>query len=68
MTGSGTTGTEVPVVYLVACEDGADTTVVRSDGLEATVVRQVGADAAGETLSGSWAGGGPAVLAGVRVV
>ena len=68
VTGSGTTGTEVPVVYRVTCEDGADSTVVRSDGLELTVVRRVGAEAPGETLTGTWAGGGPAVLAGVRVV
>jgi len=61
-------GTEVPVVDLVTCTDAADTTLVRSDGLELTVVRRVGADAPGETLTGSWAGGGPAVLAGVRVV
>ena len=68
VTGSGTTGTEVRVVYRVTCEDGADSTVVRSDGLELTVVRRVGAEAPGETLAGTWAGGGPAVLAGVRVV
>ena len=66
--GGGLTGTEVPVVDLVTCTDAADTTLVRSDGLELTVVRRVGADAPGETLTGSWAGGGPAVLAGVRVV
>jgi hypothetical protein len=66
--GSGTTGTEVPIVDLVTCTDSAATTLVRSDGLELTIVRRVGADAPGETLSGSWAGGGPVALAGVRVV
>lgn len=66
VSGSGTTGTEVPVVDLVTCEEGARTTVVRSDGLELVVVRVVGAPAPGETLTGRWAGGGPAVLAGVR--
>lgn len=75
--GSGTTGTEVPTVYLVTAEDTARTTIVRTDGLELTVVREVGAAAGAvgsegeqpaETLTGTWAGGGPAVLAGVRVV
>jgi hypothetical protein len=66
--GGGLTGMEVPVVDLVTCTDTADTTLVRSDGLELTVVRRVGVDAPGVTLTGSWAGGGPAVLAGVRVV
>jgi hypothetical protein len=66
--GSGTTGTDVPVVYRVTCEDAAATTLVRSDGLELTLVRRVGTEAPGEALTGSWAGGGPAVLAGVRVV
>jgi hypothetical protein len=74
VSGSGTTGTEVPIVYLVTAEDTARTTIVRTDGLELRVVREVGAAAwaegetPGETLTGSWAGGGPAVLAGVRVV
>ena len=45
-------------------------TVVRSDGLELTVLRAVDADVgavAGETLTGTWTDGGPAVLAGVRL-
>jgi hypothetical protein len=68
--GSGLTGTEVPIVDLVTCEDGPGATTVRSDGLELTVVRAVDPDVgavAGETLTGTWADGGPAVLAGVRL-
>ena len=64
--GSGTTGTEVPVVDRVTCADDDRTTLVRTDGLELTVVRAVGAEAPGETLSGTWGDGAPALLAGVR--
>jgi hypothetical protein len=43
------------------------TTVVRCEQFELVVVRVVGAEALGEhTLTGSWADGGPAVLASVR--
>jgi hypothetical protein len=66
--GSGATGTEVPIVYEVTCEDGPEVTLVRTDGLEVTLAHRLGADAPGETLTGTWAGGGPVVLAGVRVV
>jgi Maltokinase N-terminal cap domain len=68
--GSGLTGTEVPIVDLVTCADGPRSTVVRSDGLELTIVRAIDpgdGDVAGETLTGTWADGGPAVLAGVRL-
>ena len=46
------------------CHDDGPTTVVRADDLELVVV---GADVEVEqTLTGRWAGGGPAILAGTR--
>jgi hypothetical protein len=66
--GSGTPGTPVPEVTEVTCVDDGPTTVVDAGGVELVVVRVVGEDLGAEhTLTGRWAGGGPAVLAGVRV-
>lgn len=67
--GSGTPGRHVRPVGAVSCHDEGPTTVVRTDGFELVVVRVVGAEVPGErTLTGSWADGGPAVLAGVRLL
>ncbi len=79
--GSGTTGTEVPLVDQVVSRDDQRATVVRSDGLELVVVRVLSADpagtgeeqtgtaqaGAGETLTGWWSDRPPTVLAHVRV-
>ena len=66
--GSGAPGTPVPDVTAVTCGDDGPTTVVHAAGLALVVVRVVGEDVAAEhTLTGRWPGGGPAVLAGVRV-
>ena len=55
------------VAEAVRAHDDGPTTVIRNDGLELVVVRVVGHDVPlDETLTGRWAGGGPAVLAGVR--
>jgi hypothetical protein len=65
--GSGTVGTPAGPVHAVNCRDEGPTTVVRCEQFELVVVRVVGAEALGEhTLTGSWADGGPAVLASVR--
>ena len=66
--GSGQPGTLLPPpVDRVALRDEEATTVVAADGLEVTVARVVGTDLGpGETLTGRWDGGGPAVLAVVR--
>lgn len=74
--GSGTPGApiadQVAGINAVATHDGDATTVVRAGGLELLVVRVVvagGLDTRpliGETLTGRWADGGPAVLAAVR--
>jgi hypothetical protein len=65
--GSGTPGLRVGPVGAVSCHDEGPTTVVRTDGFELVVVRVVGVEVSGEqTLTGSWADGDPAVLAGVR--
>ena len=66
--GSGEPGTLLPPpVDRVALRDEGATTVVAADGLEVTVARVVGTDLGpGETLTGRWDGGGPAVLAVVR--
>lgn len=67
--GSGTAGTPVGEIDAVSCHDEGLTTVVRAGLLELVVVRVVGAEvSAPQTLTGSWAGGGPAVLAGVRPI
>jgi hypothetical protein len=51
----------------VRAHDDGPTTVIRDDALELVVVRVLGHDVPlDETLTGRWAGGGPAVLAGVR--
>lgn len=67
--GSGTAGTQVEPIHAVSCHDEGLTTVIRADVLELVVVRVVGAEvSAAHTLTGSWAEGGPAVLAGVRPI
>jgi hypothetical protein len=67
--GSGNRGTPVGVIEPVNCSDEGPTTVVRTERFDLVVVRVVGAEvAAPETLKGSWAQHGPAVLAGVRPV
>jgi hypothetical protein len=67
VSGSGTAGTPPAGIDTVSCRDDGPTTVVRSDFLELIVVRVVGITIeAPHTLTGSWSGGGPAVLAGVR--
>lgn len=67
--GSGSGNTPVVVPDTLSCDDDGPTTVVRADGLELVVVRVLGAEVPAEqTLTGSWAGGGPAVLAGVRQI
>jgi hypothetical protein len=67
--GSGAPGTSVPEIAAVTCGDHGATTVVRADDLELVIARVVGTavgDAA-QTLTGSWAGTEPVVLAGVRL-
>lgn len=68
--GSGTPGTPVPTIEAVdAVRDEGQTTVVRVGGLEIVLARAVGTplpDGLTHTLTGSWTGGGPAVLAGLR--
>jgi hypothetical protein len=67
VSGSGTAGTPVGAIGTVSCRDEGPTTVVRSDLLELIVVRVIGTEIqATQTLTGNWAGGGTAVLAGVR--
>jgi hypothetical protein len=67
--GSGVPGKQVDVIDAVSCRDDGPTTVVRADALELVVVRVVGAEVqTAQTLTGRWAGGGPAVLAGVRPI
>jgi hypothetical protein len=67
--GSGTPGTHVTEIATVTCRDEGPTTVVRAGTLELVIVRVVGAEVpAGQTLTGRWAGGGPAVLAGVTPI
>jgi hypothetical protein len=69
VSGSGRPGTQVGVIDAVVCHDEGQTTVVRSDTLELVVVRVVGTEVmADQTLTGRWAEGGPAVLAGVRLL
>jgi hypothetical protein len=67
VTGSGAPGTPVPAVGVPHPHDVDATTVVSTDAVEIVVVRVVGAaEPTGATLTGSWSGGGPAVLAGVN--
>ncbi|HEX6337090.1 MAG TPA: hypothetical protein VFZ85_09055 [Jiangellaceae bacterium] len=67
--GSGAPGTPVDPIDAVSCHDDGPTTTVRSEHYELVVARVIGAEVRGEhTLTGSWAYGGPAVLAGVRHV
>jgi hypothetical protein len=67
--GSGTAGSQVSEIDAVSCHDEGLTTLVRAELLELVVIREVGADlSAAQTLTGSWSGGGPAVLAGVRPI
>jgi maltokinase-like protein len=67
VTGSGTAGTPVPAIDAVSCRDEGPTTLVRAGEVELLVARVVGTDVqAAQTLTGSWAQGGPVVLAGVR--
>lgn len=50
------------------CHDEGPTTVVRAGSVELVVVRVVGAEVnAAQTLTGTWAGTGRAVLAGLRL-
>jgi len=67
--GSGASGTSVPETASVTCFDEGPTTVVRAGTLELIVARVVGAHIeAAQTLSGSWAGSEPVVLAGGRLL
>jgi hypothetical protein len=65
--GSGAPGTSVPEIVAVTCFDQGATTVVRAGTVQLIVARVVGAVVeATQTLTGSWAGSEPAVLAGAR--
>lgn len=65
--GSGTIGTEVPVVDGVVSHDEGGLSVVRAGELDLVVVRVVGVGLeADETLTGRWDGSEAVVLAGVR--
>ena len=67
--GSGAPGTPVPPVGVPRPHDVDAATVVGTDALEVVVVRVVGAaEPTGATLTGTWTGGGPAVLAGVNAL
>jgi hypothetical protein len=67
--GSGTVGSPVGPIAAVNCRDDGPTTVVRSEQVELVIVRVIGTEARGEqTLTGSWADGRPAVLAGARLL
>jgi hypothetical protein len=67
--GSGAPGTPVPEILAVTCFDEAAATIVRAGAVELVVPRVVGAAVeATQTLTGSWAGNEPVVLAGVRVL
>jgi hypothetical protein len=65
--GSGTSDRQVAATESVTCYDEGQTTVVTAGDLELVVVRVIGADLpTAQTLTGRWAEGGPAVLAGLR--
>jgi hypothetical protein len=67
--GSGAPGTSVPDIVTVTCIDQGAVTVVRAGTVELVVARVVGAAVeATQTLTGSWAGHGPVVLAGATVL
>jgi hypothetical protein len=67
--GNGTRGTSVPEIVAVSCFDQGATTVVRANNLELVVARVVGAAVEGtQTLTGSWAGNEPVVLAAARLL
>ncbi len=64
--GSGEPGTPVPEIVAVTCSDAGAVTVVTAQTVELILARVVGAAVeATQTLSGSWAGSEPVVLAGV---
>jgi hypothetical protein len=65
--GSGTPGTSVPEIVAVTCFDRGAATVVQAGALELVVARVVGTAIEGlQTLTGSWAGNEPVVLASAR--
>jgi hypothetical protein len=71
--GSATTDPEIAGlgtgIGAVTSQDDDMTTLVRTDTLELVVVRVVGAEVpAPHLLTGRWPGGGPAALAGLRVL
>ncbi|MBC2934725.1 CG0192-related protein [Nocardioides sp. zg-1228] len=67
--GSGNQGTPVAEVEAVNCREEGSTTVVRTEQFDLVVVRVIGTEVAvQQTLTGSWAQHGPAVLAGVRPI
>ena len=67
--GSGTAGTQVGEIDAVSVHDKGLTTLIRTDLLELVVIRVVGAAvSAAQTLTGSWSGGEPVVLAGARPI
>lgn len=69
VTGSGRGPAPEMDIRDVRSHDEGPTTVVRANTFELVVARVVGADVtATETLTGRWNGGGPAVLAGLRLV
>jgi len=66
--GSGAAGTSVPEIVAVTCFDQGPATVIRAETVELIVARVVGAAIeTTHTLTGSWAGTEPVVLAGVRL-
>jgi hypothetical protein len=68
VSGSGAPGTSVAEIVTVTCFDKGPATVVTAATVELIVARVVGAAVeATQTLTGSWAGSDPAVLAGARL-
>jgi hypothetical protein len=66
--GSGASGTSVPEIVAVTCFDQGQATIVRAATVELIVARVSGAAVeAPHTLTGSWAGSEPVVLAGARL-
>jgi hypothetical protein len=66
--GSGAPGASVPEIVAVTCVDKGPATVVRAATVELIVARVIGAAVeAPHTLTGSWAGSDPVVLAGARL-
>jgi hypothetical protein len=67
--GSGASGVSVPEVVAVDCLDQGATTIVQAGTVELVVARVVGAAVEGtQTLTGTWAGNEPVVLAAVRAL